>query len=116
MSEEKPDTEMIEPRELAIKIARDPNMGLVYSNHIQVSYGQKSEVQIFFGQVVTPPQPFEEAPSEIIVRQDIGIVMTLDEASNLMRLLNLLIPRYQKIARATEERRDRKPQPETATE
>ena len=97
MSEDKlPEEAIPMRRELPVKIVRSPELALMFSNHVQVSFGQKSEVQLYFGQVLTPP-PAPEPPAEMVVKQDIAIALTLDEATKLKELLDRLIPVFWNI-------------------
>jgi hypothetical protein len=94
-------------KEIELRITRSPELGLIYANHVQVAYGQKSEVQLFFGQILSPIAS-ETVPSQVICKQDVAVALTLEEATNLKNLLDELIPKFWTLTNARKEKEQAK--------
>jgi hypothetical protein len=72
-------------------------MRLFFSNFVQASAGQSGEVQIFFGQLVSHPLS-KTPPAEAVVRQDVGVTMTIFEYKRMVTMLAGMVPKFEEMA------------------
>lgn len=83
---------------IKLDLRRSQDFQLYFTNNVQVSAGQTTEVQIFFGQIISPIIGQAEMPDSVRVEQGVGVVMTLAEFRKMLEVFNGHLPKLEKIA------------------
>jgi hypothetical protein len=85
----------IEEHKIPLQFVRPPDFQLYFCNSMQISPG-KSELQMFFGQIIPPPSG--SAPEQLLVQQKFGIAITLEHAERVLVLLQQQLKASKKIS------------------
>jgi hypothetical protein len=85
-----PNRDSADQKQIVLEFRRADTLRPYFTNNVQISAGQTEEVQIFFGQILSPVAG--TIPELIPVNQDVGIVMTFDEFKRTAELFSRHLP------------------------